>query len=273
MDLQTTRPAYRLYIDEVGTSDIPSESKSSASDDNHRYLSLTGVIFSLEHIVEMVHPQLEAIKIRFFSSHPDEPVVLHRREMVRKMHPFSCLRDPAIETKFNAQWLERLEQWNYQVITVTIDKYELVSRYKDRTYHPYHYALHVLLERYVMYLERINTKGDVMAEARGRKEDMKLKETFSQLWSHGTDYISRDRFRKVLTSREIKLKDKSKNITGLQIADSLAHPAWRYHLSVQHNQVQKAPFGKSIANLLNESKFLRDPTTGKIEGWGLKWLP
>lgn len=269
MHQQTIGPTYRLYIDEVGNSDL----KASASDDNHRYLSLTGVIFSLKEIAAIVHPQLEALKAKFFSSHPDDPVIFHRREVVRQQYPFSSLRNPEIKAQFDKQWLKSLEEWNYQVITVTIDKLELLSRYQKWRYHPYHYALHVLLERYVMYLERFNVRGDVMAEARGRGEDHKLKESFSRIWDRGTDYVSCERFQSALTSKEIKLKEKSKNITGLQIADSLAHPSWRYHLSLQLDQKHEADFGKCVADILIKSKFLREPGTGKIKGWGLKWLP
>ena len=45
---------YRMYIDEVGNSDL------GASDNpNHRYLSLTGVIFDLIYVQEVVFPEVE----------------------------------------------------------------------------------------------------------------------------------------------------------------------------------------------------------------------
>lgn len=266
---QVTAPIFRLYIDEVGNSDI----KASVDNDNHRYLSLTGVIITLEHIATIVHPELEGLKQTFFSSHPDEPIIFHRREMSRRLHPFSSLREPEVETAFNEYWLSCLNRWDYKVITVTIDKYELLNRYKVWRYHPYHYCLHVLLERYVMYLESLHSQGDVMAEARGRNEDKKLKDSFSRIHDQGTSYISMQRFKNSLTSKEIKLKEKPFNIAGLQIADSLAHPAFRHHLEVQQGQSQKGEFTAQIVDILRRNKFIREASSGKIEGWGMKWLP
>lgn len=58
---------YRLYIDEVGNADL-----NASEDPNHRYLSLTGVFLSLEHVASDLFPRLESIKKDFFGSHPDE---------------------------------------------------------------------------------------------------------------------------------------------------------------------------------------------------------
>ena len=63
-------PKYRIYIDEVGNSDL-----RSSSDPNHRFLSLSGVIISLDHVRERVHPDLEGLKRDYFGSHPDEPII------------------------------------------------------------------------------------------------------------------------------------------------------------------------------------------------------
>jgi hypothetical protein len=70
---------YRLYIDEVGNSDM-----GASQDPNHRYLSLTGVILELGYVDQVVHGQLEDLKRRYFGSHADEPVILHRKELVNR---------------------------------------------------------------------------------------------------------------------------------------------------------------------------------------------
>jgi hypothetical protein len=85
--------------------------------------------------------------------------------------------------------------------------------------------LAVLLERFVFFLNRMNSQGDVMAESRGGKEDMRLKSSFARLWKDGTDYVSPDQFQKALTSRQLKVKPKANNISGLQLADLVAHPS------------------------------------------------
>ena len=81
---------YRLYIDEVGNSDI-----GSSRNPNHRYLSLTGVIAELDYVRDVLYPDLEELKRRYFGSHPDDPIVLHRKELVNKKPPFAALNDPS----------------------------------------------------------------------------------------------------------------------------------------------------------------------------------
>ncbi len=78
-----------MYVDEVGNPGLP-----PPRDRRHRYLSLTGVIFGYEYVRETVHPRLEELKLRFFDSHPDDPVILHRKELVNGKPPFDALRDP-----------------------------------------------------------------------------------------------------------------------------------------------------------------------------------
>jgi hypothetical protein len=136
---------YRLYIDEVGNSDM-----GASQDPNHRYLSLTGVILELGYVDEVVHGQLENLKRRFFGSHADEPVILHRKELVNRKPPFEMLRNPETEAKFNLELLRLLREFEYTVITTVIDKLELQQRYQGWRFDPYHYCLHVILERYVM---------------------------------------------------------------------------------------------------------------------------
>ena len=83
---------YRLYIDEVGNPDL-----KASYDPNHRYLSLTGVILELEHVKHIVFPTIEGMKREYFDSHPDEPIILHRKELVNQRYPFKNLRDPEIQ--------------------------------------------------------------------------------------------------------------------------------------------------------------------------------
>jgi len=71
----------------------------------------------------------------------------------------------------------------------------------------------------------MNSKGDVMAESRGGKEDMRLKASFARLWENGTDYVVPGEFQEILTSRQLKVKPKTNNISGLQLADILAYPS------------------------------------------------
>jgi len=210
----------RLYVDETGNSDI-----GSSDNPNHRFLSLTGVIVSLDHVKDVLHPDMEALKQRHFGAHPDEPIVLHRKELMNAKYPFQVLADQKRRSSFDDDLIDCLERWEYTVNTVCLDKKKHKDNYSTWRYDPYHYCLAVLLERYNFWLNRRGLVGDVMAESRGGKEDRRLKDSFARLWQQGTEYVPPDQFQKSLTSKQLKVKPKAANITGLQLADMIAHPS------------------------------------------------
>lgn len=258
---------YRLYVDEVGNPDL-----NASQDPNHRYLSLTGVILELGYVDETVFPALEGLKRKYFGSHPDEPVILHRKELLNKKHPFVSLRDPAIEAAFNVDILRLFADLDYTVLTAVIDKLEHQQRYQAWRFDPYHYCLTILVERYVLWLRRREAVGDVMAESRGGKEDRRLKDSFERAYSMGSDFIRPEVFDAYLTSKSLKVKPKSNNIAGLQLADLIAYPSFRATLARHEGLPLPDNFGGRIAQILEESKYNRSPR-GEIEGWGRKWLP
>lgn len=258
---------YRMYIDEVGNSDL-----GASENPNHRYLSLTGVIIELRYVDRVVSPEMEKLKRKYFTYHVDDPLIFHRKDIVNKRKEYASLRDQMRESDFNKDLLAFLKKTDYTVITVVIDKLELKQRYTAYQYDPYHYALEILLERYVMWLEHKNEKGDVLAESRGKKEDMRLKKSFRRLCDIGTQFIASERLRNRLTSVELKVKSKNNNITGLQIADLIAHPSYRFALSFFSQEQITKVFGQKIVEILKENKYYRK-NDGTLEGWGIKLLP
>ncbi|MFH1852822.1 MAG: DUF3800 domain-containing protein [Candidatus Neomarinimicrobiota bacterium] len=260
---------YRLYIDEVGHH----RDFKDVGDIGQRYLSLTGVIFDLKYVAEEVSPAIESFKSEFFSSHPDEPVILHRKEIVNKKPPFHILRDEKVEENFNQKILSLFENLNYTVITVVLDKKQHKEQYLVWHFNPYHYCLQVMIERFVYFLESIDKVGDVMCESRGGKEDKQLKQSFHRLWETGTDYIPAEKFQKYLTSSQLKVKPKQNNIAGLQIADLLAHPSMK-RILFQKNCLEKVrdTFGENIVDILEKDKYYRG-VNNRLWGFGKKWLP
>jgi hypothetical protein len=212
-----------MYVDEVGNPDL----KSSSFPD-HQFLSLTGVVFDLDYVNSVLYPQLEKLKSDYFGSHPDDPIILHRKELLHKKPPFSILADSDIQELFDKEFLDLLKTWEYSVISVIIDKKEHNERYSTWKYDPYHYCQEILVERFRLFLNIHKAKGDIMFESRGGKEDMRLKTSFKRIMTNGTNNLSPSDLLNHFTSIELKIKPKSANISGLQIADILAHPARRW---------------------------------------------
>ncbi len=248
-----------MYIDEVGNSDL-----NSSDNPLHRFLSLTGVIVDLNYVRDTLFPEMESLKAKYFSYHPDEPLIFHRKEIVNAKRPFEALRDEKTKAAFDNDLLNRLGDWDYTVVTVCLDKKSHKDTYQVWRYDPYHYCLAVLLERFSFFLSNGKTQGDVMAESRGGKEDKRLKASYFKLWNEGTQFIPPEKFQETFTSKQLKIKPKANNISGLQLADLIAHPS-RNEILNEKNLLEKplAPFATKIISILQEKFYQQD---GKIFG-------
>jgi len=73
-----------------------------------------------------------------------------------------------------------------------------------------------------------------------------------------------------LPMKVAKVRQKSSNVPGLQLADLIAHPS-RNEILVEglYEDVQLAPFATRIVALLREKYYQRD---GRIHGYGKKLL-
>lgn len=258
---------YRLYVDEVGNSDL----KSSTHQD-HQFLCLTGVAFDLDYVNNTLFPQVEEFKRKYFGSHPDDPIILHRKELLHKKPPFSVLQAPRIEKEFNTELLRHLADWDYNVIAVLIDKLEHSQRYSTWKYDPYHYCQEILIERFRLFLDIKRAHGDMMFESRGGKEDTRLKRSFKNIMENGTNNLSAADLSNHFTSKEVKIKPKSANVSGLQIADLVAHPVRRWFFQEYYGENDgKTTFGDQVIKILLDRKFFRYRCG--IKGYGAKKLP
>lgn len=244
---------FRMYIDETGTSDL-----KHADNPRHRFLSLTGVIIALGHVRSSVYPEMESLKSRYFDSHPDDPVIFHRKELVNRAPPFQNLQDPLIEREFSRDLLRCLREWEYSVVTVCLDKKNYMAAYGALGRDPYNYGMMILMERFVEWARIRDATGDVMAESRGRKEDKRLKAAFADIWRHGTPRANSAAFQSSLTSADIKIKTKTANVSGLQIADMLAYPSHSEILN-ENGLLGRAPgwFTEQAIDIL-KTKYGRD---------------
>jgi len=228
-------PEVRLYVDESG--DHASGLAPNSAWDK-RYLGITGVAIKMEVYRTRVQPELEALKQRFFPHNPDEPLVLVRRKIINKEGPFGRLSDPTLRAEWESSFLSYFNDVECQLFTVVIDKASHHEIYGKAMWHPYNYAFTVLIERYRGWLDARNMLSDVMVEARGGAEDRILRGKYAEIYSNGTHYLAGHKFRDVLTSKDLKLKPKSANIAGLQLADLLAH-ACKCDVLVRYSRLPK----------------------------------
>jgi len=201
-DIISARPdsfeeRYRLYLDESGdhvfrsTKEIP-----------HRYLCLLGCWFKNPDYLNF-HQALETLKIDFFHHHPDNPVILHREDILNKRGAFKVLQDNRIRSEFDSMLLNVVKKATFKVVAVVIDKATLRNSYGESAPHPYHLGLGFLLQRYAGYLNFVNRVGDIMAEARGANEDQLLNDSYKRVLMHGIwGYTPAAFFMSALSSKE-----------------------------------------------------------------------
>ncbi len=257
---------FRLYIDESGD-----HTYSKLDDKGHRYLGLLGVWFRSDYDA-VFREGLERLKSSIFPKHAVAPVVLHRTDIIAKRHAFGILADPDKQKAFDDGILALITEHRFRVMAVVIDKKLHRFRYSNPA-HPYHYCVEALLERYTRWLNDHECVGDVMAESRGRNEDNNLREAYASFYTHGCTYAPPPLIQSVLTSKEIKIRRKSENIAGLQLADVLAQPLKASIL------VEKGHFPRGTGTSFREKvwdavqpRLHRNAATNKIDGYGIKLL-
>lgn len=226
---------YRLYVDESGD-----HTYNLISDPARRYLGLTGVAIETEYYRTQFQPAFEALKQKHFPHSPDDPVVLVRRLIIARKGPFGVLTDLARRAAWDADLLQFLQDSQFELFTIVIDKVDHLASYGSSANHPYHYCLMVLMERLMGWLRARGGVSDVLAEARGGVEDRKLSAEYESIWRNGTTYNASEKFQAVLTSRHLKLQPKDRNIAGLQLADLVAAPS-KHDVLLKYGRTLTAP--------------------------------
>lgn len=257
---------YRLYIDESGD-----HAFKLLHDPSHRFLGLLGVWFLQTTDYVEFADGLEGLKRNIFGPRPDKPVVLHRSDIINRKGPFGILQKPEVEEEFNTGLLKIVSSAKFRLVCVVIDKKVQFENYSS-PFHPYHYCLAAMLERYCGWLNHKNAAGDVMAEARGRQEDLQLRQAYLRVYESGTLFSTRQQYQRVLTSKSIKIQPKTMNIAGLQLADILAHPVKQQCLAEKrYLQARCDVFGTKVCEAVKD-KFNINELNGEAWGYGKKIL-
>jgi hypothetical protein len=258
---------YRLYLDESGDHVF-----RDVMEPAHRFLCLLGCWFRNPDYLTF-HESLEELKSKLLPHHPDDPVVLHREDMLNARKECKALRDPAVRKRWDEGLLGIRGAAEFRIVAVVIDKLALRKAYDEAAAHPYHLGLGFLLQRYAGYLNHINRTGDLMAESRGGVEDRLLKESYSRVYERGVWQTHASSFQGALSSCQLKLKNKHANISGLQLADLLGHPVKQWVLK-HHGLLEGdlAPFARRVLEAV-EGKFNRHLYNGRIEGYGTVLFP
>jgi hypothetical protein len=219
------------------------------------------------------HEKLETFKKHHVPHHPDDPPILHREDIINRRGVFKHLQDASKSQAFDNTLLKVISEADFRVVGVVIDKLSLRQKHGETAAHPYHLALGFLLQRYCGYLNHINRYGDVLAEGRGGREDRLLMDSYERVYNHGVWMTPSSFFQQALTSKQLKVKKKSTNIAGMQLADLLGHPVRIAILRDEgHLNEELKPFAAKLMPIL-EGKFNRQLYDGRMSGYGKVFFP
>jgi hypothetical protein len=267
--------SYRLFVDESG--DHVFRDPESLKKSPHRFLALIGCMLERGSNYIQFSERLEALKRGHFKKEVDDPhetIILHREDIIKKSGEYWQLRNDEKRNRWDDEFLSFLDDSDFKIMISIVDKLKLQQLYHELAWHPYHLAFTHLLQRYVFELNHINRRGDVMAESRGGTEDELLKKAYRKVYVHGDTAGNSARvYQQALTSKEIKLKKKYKNIAGLQLADLLVNPLKKWIL-IREDLVSLSPsdFEQRLWQVI-EPKWRRSPYNGSIKGFGYIVFP
>jgi hypothetical protein len=243
---------YHLFVDESGDPSL-----SSINEDFPVFV-LLGCLVE-DSVYTRMCSKISDLKKEIFGS---EHAILHSRDIRKCEGVFVKLFDLEVKAKFYERLNKILEESNYTIISVGVNKKEFIERYGKIADDPYELSLSFLLERTVMETDKEGKNTvHIMIESRGKLEDGVLQKRYNRLLDNGSGHITPDRFKKQFEKMEFRKK--KENDCGLQIADLCAYPVARHLI---HPSEPYPPYE------LVEKKFIKD-SEGIFLGFGLKIFP
>jgi len=258
---------FRMFIDDTGEVD-----NAATNQPERRFASITGVIFDLDYYHNVFDASFRKVKFtQFGDTIRGRPPILHRRALIDASGAFACLQNAEVRAQWDARCLDMYRRADYQVVTTCVDKVAFYYHHPDWSGEIYSMLVQNAIERYWYFLRAHDGIGDVVAESIG-KPDLALKARYATAYENGTDHISAENIQKRLTSKEIKIKPKSDDISGLQMADLLAKSSFDHCRCLYAKGNRQAGFSAKVSGLLEERKYYRDEK-GNPHGYGRVWRP
>lgn len=235
---------YHLFLDEI----LPNQ--------QFKYFCLAGIAVKEEIYTKQIIPEVNNIKKEFFNT---TDIILHDRELKRpkKNTEFECLINKDTKIKFWKSIQNLFSDKDFYTFSVNIHEKQLQSLYpgmRDK----YFISLQVILENFVNFLQRNNSKGSISIESRNPEQNKQLQKHFHNLVATGTLFYEPIILQEHLGT--ISFPIKQENIIGLQIADLIPNPLNRELSSMPQKEdglieliKQKAYHGSE--NLKQENRF------------------
>ncbi|QQG40438.1 MAG: DUF3800 domain-containing protein [Candidatus Levyibacteriota bacterium] len=245
---------YYLFLDESGHHGL------KIVDKQYPILLLCGCLIEKDYYNHEVTKQINNLKLKYFKT---TEIILHSRDIRKWQKDFKILGDIKFRHKFYQDLDEIIKNIDFRIIATAVLKTELIKTYGPQANNPYDLSLTFIMERTVFLTDLLKCgQVEVVAEARGKKEDAQFHKQYQIILNNGSTFVSSDRFQDRFAN--IDFKRKSENILGTQLCDLVAYPLANYVLY---------PERENLAFRVVEPKMYRQFPTDDFLGYGLKIFP
>lgn len=237
-----------LFLDESGDHSL------DKIDSQYPLFVLGGALITKKDY-QVAKLQWSLMKKKLFGS---EEVIIHTADLTRNRNGFEKMKNREFREKTYGVLNKTMSELPYQALGCVVRKDDHLDRYGLAALDPYHLSLNILVERAYFAMGRIG-QLHIIAESRDSTLDRMLEIAFLELKVSGTSFLSASEINKL--DMELHIRNKKKNIPGLQIADLLVSPMGRFVL------------GKKMHTDWEVIKSKLYRYRGKWEGAGLVVLP
>jgi len=248
MNLTEDTQKYYLFLDESGDHSL------DKIDPQYPMFVLGGVLINAVDY-DRIELRWKQMKRELFGR---DDIIIHTADLTRNKNGFERMKETVFRERVYKELNAVMAELPYKVIGCAVRKDDHLDRYGMSAIDPYHLSLNVIVERAYFAVGK-KGKLHIIAESRDTTLDRMLDVVFLELKISGTHYISATELNTL--GIELHIRQKSKNISGLQMADLVVTPIGRKVL------------GKNIHADWHviESKLYR--YKGKCDGAGLVVLP
>ena len=228
---------YLLAIDENGTPDLKNVIRMNREGKevniNNKFFTITGVILNKESFIYLMH-NITNFKNKYWDNgeflfkNEKRRVVLHSRDIRRRTYPFNF--NDNVYKMFIKDLTDIIGSTNMEIISSTIDKSRLVSKYKYPE-HSYNLSLTFVIERFAYFLNQKRKNGFIVLESRGKREDNNLLKKVKEIITNGTNFCHPNTFARIkgvyFNPKWSPIDDNRKSFVFLELADLVSYPMYR----------------------------------------------
>lgn len=236
---------YVMFVDESGTSDLTNILKCISQrkeiDISEKIFTITGCIFTQKNYKE-AKEKINELKNKYWKDGKytfkgkTKKVCFHSREIRKRINAFD--ENLINYDEFIKDLSTLMDSLNYTIISINIDKEKYLR--KGYTFNTYNTAMCFLIQRYI-YVMPNHSKGLIMLEARGKKEDkMLLTELKHIIFDTGIKSILSTELQQKIAGIYFNPKwnkEYDDTFTGIEVADLSSYPIHKY---VRNNVKDKA---------------------------------